>query len=352
MSDISAMSDGLFAYQYPGGDWTLDTTSPGRSAGLALDSDQLEILTSTWNRAAEPSEEHGTRPDDKVSEKVKSLVKQGLVYIGQCPRCAHSMRFEIAFGVSVVAASIRNRNDSRITLQRSHAEPFARWGEFWSRRLGRRPDSPAASDEHGSPNSAVVTFVCSCGEPHHGRPDNAPFQGCGAVWNQVANKDWDRLDDTGVRDDDAQPVTSRVRSVGTAEDAARAASATELASNPLARIRAQAGQWRTGTTTLTAALTVAAFLKGPTALSPVVTLRWASAAAAGVGFVLLLVGTYLSLVASLGMSGYDHRLLNAGTLRGYERARALTSINQLQWSVILVIAAIVLFAGAAFLALF
>jgi hypothetical protein len=40
--------------------------------------------------------------------------------------------------------------------------------------------------DHGhpptGPGSRFITFLCACGLPHSGRPDNAMEHGCGAYW--------------------------------------------------------------------------------------------------------------------------------------------------------------------------
>jgi hypothetical protein len=176
-----------------------------------------------------------------------------------------------------------------------------------------------------------LTFVCSCGEPHAGRPESAVFAGCGAVWNQPALRE-----------------SLGGLELGTPQDALWAEDASVISQRPLDRIRAQANQWRTASGSLTALLAAATLVGAPQiGHAP----KTATIILAVAGFAALLVGTVLSALAASAVSGYDHRLLGATVLPGYERNRGSRAIKQMQRSILSTVFGVLLLAAAGLVAL-
>jgi hypothetical protein len=187
------------------------------------------------------------------------------------------------------------------------------------------------------PKNPTLTFACACGRGHGGRPDSAVFIGCGAAWNQrmTANSD---------KDTQASPATP-------AEAEWAAHIRQDLSGPPLARIRATANQWRNGVTALTTVLTSVALLGG-TVNNPHLHpgTRWLVLASSILGFVALLFGTLIALSASIGASGYDHKLLATHALRRYERKRGRTAIREISQTKWCVLVGVGLIAAAGFIA--
>ncbi len=182
------------------------------------------------------------RKPDEATECINSAIENGLLYAGPCPRCAHWTQTQITFGLLV---SKLWADADQIHLSCDPNEPF----EFVKSKLRRLPFLPEPQ-----PDEPVkrLTFVCSCGQPHDGRPDGAAFAGCGAVWNQPALAP-------------ASGASTAQLEVGTPEDSLRAEQALALSQRSLDRIRTQANQWRTASGSLTAVLAAATLIGAPTA---------------------------------------------------------------------------------------
>jgi hypothetical protein len=69
-----------------------------------------------------------------------------------------------------------------------------------------------------------------------------------------------------------------------------------------------------------------------------------------VGFTLLLMGTFTILSASIGVGGYDHRLLATHALRRYERKRGRDALGQIRKTQVLVLAGVAFIAASGFFA--
>lgn len=245
-------------------------------------------------------------------------MRDGLLYVGRCPRCEHAMQTKITFGVLVRDLQTA---DGELSWTCDPDEPF-RWVR---RKLLRRSD--LEQDQH----TDRLMFICSCGDAHEGRPETAVFAGCGAVWSQSALEGRN----------DAMKIQLEL---GTAEDALRVEQTRELSQQPLDRIRAQANQWRTASGSITTVLAAVALIGAPQA-GQAPPLGWLLLA--GVGFLALLVGTMLSVFAASVLSGYDHRLMAATVLSDYERERGSKAIRRVQWSILTVLLGVCLLVAAA-----
>ncbi len=306
-------------YQSPGGFWSASGKDPFAEParcvdlpGMALDRRQHVALAAT---AREPEE----------TSCVASAIENGLLYTGRCPRCGHPTQAQITFGLLV--CDLR-AGAGQIHLECDPSEPY----EFVKARLRWLPLLP---DPQADEPVERLTFVCSCGEPHPGRPDGAAFAGCGAVWNQAA---------LGP----APGTPASPLEVGTPEDSLRAEQALALSQRSLDRIRAQATQWRTASGSLTAVLAAATLIGAPTAghAPSAVTVVLAV-----LGFLALLGGTVVSVLAASAVSGYDHRMIAATVLPRYERRRGGRAIRQVQLSMIAMFVGVLLLAGSGLAAL-
>jgi hypothetical protein len=268
--------------------------------------------------------------------KVPALLEQGLCFRGDCPNCGHSMSWAISFGVLV------DQNELVKMVREDGLASAA--GASVNRWPWKLPQSGPASYAGSRPDNPTITFVCACGYDHPGRPTDAVFVGCGAAWNQRMTgnekKPWG---------DKGTPWSLLPATPGEAEWAAHI---KELASPPLARIRATANEWRNGVTGLTAVLTAVALLSGSTTGSQ----KWhqwnkgVTLALAVIGFTLLLMGTFTVLSASIGVGGYDHRMLATHALRRYERNRGRDALGQIRKTQVLVIAGVAIIAASGFFA--
>ena len=268
--------------------------------------------------------------------KVSALLEQGLCFRGNCPSCRHSMSWAIPFGVLV------DQNELvKMVREDGLASAAGAFVKRWPSKLPKPGPAPYAGSR---PDNPTITFVCACGYDHAGRPTDAVFVGCGAAWNQRMTgnekKPWG---------DKGMPWSVLPATPGEAEWAAHI---KELASPPLARIRATANQWRNGVTGLTAVLTAVALLSGSTTGSQ----NWhpwnkgVTLAFAVVGFTLLLIGTFTVLSASIGVGGYDHRMLASHAVRRYERNRGRDALGQIRKTQALVIAGVGFIAASGFFA--
>jgi hypothetical protein len=302
------------AYQSPGGVWSVDAAAreeleqQGRQLGLSLGTDHRQCL-------------RRTERSDGAAATLASILQHGLLFEGCCPRCRHDMHTRVAFGVLVEDVCDKTppeaqEQDGVIRWRCGSKEPFRRLGKV---RLGHDPEADQLVKR--------VTFVCSCGEPHPGRPDSAVFAGCGAVWSQPA----------------LAAGTEIELNPGTPEEALWAEEARALSQRPLERIRAQANQWRTASASFTAVLAAATLIGVPQAGSKPVYLSFVLAV---LGFLVLLFATGLSVFAASTVSGYDHRLLNATVLPAYERERGATALRQIQTSMISMLFGVLLIAAA------
>ena len=285
-----------------------------RQRGLFLDTTQEKLLDDLKKKKHE------------LDQAVTSLLEHGLTFEGHCPRCGHWMSWAIPFGVMVDEAALQK-------MIKKHELASASG-------VGKRVGIASRGSD---PENPTLTFVCACGSEHVGRPDAAAFTGCGAAWNQpmTGNSEW-------------PPDSSSTFELSSATPA-EAEWAThikqDLSAPPLARIRGTANQWRNGVTALTTVLTAVAILTGTIDSSKLHTpAKWLALGLSVSGFASLLVGTLVILSASLGVSGYDHRLLAPHALRRYERRRGRKAIRQIQWTQRLVMLGILLIAGAGFVA--
>ncbi|MEA2470925.1 MAG: hypothetical protein QOE38_1924, partial [Thermoleophilaceae bacterium] len=301
------------AYQSPGGVWSVDAAAgealiQGLQLGMSLASQHRQLL------------QQRERSGDAAAT-LASMLQHGLLYEGCCPRCGHDMHTRVTFGVLVEDVYEETgpggqEQDQVIRWRCGSKEPFRRLGRV---RLGHEPEADQLVKR--------VTFVCSCGEPHPGRPDSAVFAGCGAVWSQPA----------------LAAGTEIELNPGTPEEALWAEEARALSQRPLDRIRAQANQWRTASASFTAVLAAATLIGVPQAGSKPVYLSFVLAV---LGFLVLLFATGLSVFAASTVSGYDHRLLNAIVLPAYERERGATALRQIQTSMISMLFGVLLIAAA------
>ena len=271
--------------------------------------------------------------------KVPALLEQGLCFRGNCPSCGHSMSWAIPFGVLV------DQNELvKMVREDGLASATGAFVNRWPWKLPQSGPVPYAGSRPDNPTIAPS----SCGAParydHPGRPTDAVFVGCSAAWNQRMTgnekKPWG---------DKGMPWSLSPATPGEAEWAAHI---KELASPPLARIRATANEWRNGVTGLTAVLTAVALLSGSATASQ----KWhpwnkgVTLALAVVGFTLLLMGTFTVLSASIGVGGYDHRMLATHALRRYERNRGRDALGQIRKTQVLVIAGVAFIAASGFFA--
>lgn len=314
------------AYQSPGGLWDGAEASSGRpqrclhKIGMDLEERHREyLMPSTVSDGAQQAWDDAQRPASDFGRQIlKDILERGLLYEGQCPRCKHWMHARIAFGLLV--ENVSGRKGIGIEWTRASG-PFQRL-----RHAGRRekPVEPVGE----------VTFVCSCGEPHEGRPDDAVFAGCGAVWRQPALK--------------KSPYIEIKVKIGTPEDALLAEQARLLSQRSLDRIREQANRWRTASGSVTAVLGAAAIIAGRQTEQ---SLHWSAIGVALGGFFLLLIGTGLSTIAANAVNGYDRRFLVPTVLSGYERERGAKAIQQMQWSILALFSGVVVLVVAGVLAL-
>jgi hypothetical protein len=309
-SDAEAGGEsGPMAYQAPGGLWS-EHGRWSRAVGLELEEGQRRALAAVPSPAEAAARQRAQR----------QITEDGLLYLGRCPRCRHRMQSKITFGMLVEGLHVAG-SELRWTCRPS--EPF-RW-------LLRRV--PGRADPEHDQHVARLTFVCSCGEAHAGRPDGASFSGCGAVWTQPA-----------LRAEGEQTVAVEA---GTPQDALRAEQALALSQRSLERVRAQAEHWRAASGSLTAVLAAATLIGAPSAAHPAA----ATIALAVAGFLVLFYGAAVSVLAASAVSGYDHRLLAPTVLPAYERDRGERALVQVQRSMIAVFAGVLLLAGAGLAAL-
>ena len=277
-------------------------------------------------------------PDRRKADEqaVRALLEQGLCFSGNCPSCGHSMRWAVPFGVLVDPGEL-------VEMVKQDRLASAA-GAFVNRWPWDPPKGDPAAYAGSHPGNPTITFVCACGCQHDGRPADAVFVGCGAAWNQRM-----RGNETESWNLEGNAWALLPATPGEADWAAHI---KELAAPPLARIRATANQWRNGVTGLTTVLTAVALLSGSATASE----KWhpgnkaVTLGLAIVGFTLLLMGTFTILSASIGVSGYDHRLLATHALRRYERKRGRDALGQIRKTQFLVLAGVAFIAASGFFA--
>jgi hypothetical protein len=274
-----------------------------------LDRTQAQLLEEIGKRGDHALLNSGE--ENRQRRETRLLLERGLRFEGLCPRCSHWMSQEIAFGVTI--------DDHQLTRMittdgLASAVPLSSTTGLWDHI---RPSKGHNEEDAGANrDNPTLTFGCSCGQDHDGRPSGVVFAGCGAAWNQP------------TRNDDGDSWHIRP---ATPDEAEWATHIKEISAAPLARIRDTANQWRNGVTGLTAVLTAAALLRGPSDASKLHPLaKWLTLLFAAAGLASLLYGSYKALQASIGVGGYDHRLLSTHALRRYERRRAREAIGQIR----------------------
>jgi len=332
---LLAEADGAAGLAGDDGGYRVATWNEGyRSRGLVLEDDQRALLErlSTgrpgWWALRRMARDDRKELADRWGEDrkaVRLLLERGLRFSGECPRCQHWMVSVVSFGVAVDPTGLekmieKNGLASAIRLS-------------WSNRLFGLRQPELQQDAGSTPDNPTLTFVCSCGRDHAGRPPDTPFAGCGVAWTQRT-----RPDDHG--DLSLEPAPP--------EEATWAGHIKELSAAPLARIRSTANQWRNGVTGLTAVLTAVAVLKGPSDAAKLTSSsKWLTLGLSSAGLASLLLGAYKALQASFGVAGYDHRLLSTHAVRRYERRRAREAIGQIHMTQLCTLVGVLLVAAGA-----
>jgi hypothetical protein len=261
--------------------------------------------------------------DLKISIKPSGLEPSLLLVTGKCPRCKHDVHKEIPQRVFDVTGDGTTANAQVGTTKPTE-----------SITVGERAIIDAIRDyleRHPAPPEHELVLECNCGVTH---ADGKV--GCGAVWS--THLDWDESATQPVEATlgPGIPVTAREIDEERQRDA--------LGRTELSRLRAAAGNWRTGLAALLVLLPTLVVVKGNDTVKDLSNgYKILIGALAALGAIAAIWAAVLALRAAFGPLASQGWRADMEALR---RDEADTTLSDLKWTRKLTLAALVLLGAA------